>query len=135
MSTIKIMAGDLDTGAWDFVGMFGVAVMTKAITRDNPATGERYSFQRDVESVDALDSDRVKKLGGTLGWGVAGGAILGPLGAIGGMLLGGNKKEVTFTGILKDGRKFMAVTDDKTWKKILAAMFTAATSSRSLTES
>ena len=48
---------------------------------------------------------------------------LGPLGAIGGMLLGGNKKEVSFTAELDDGRKFMAVTDSKTWRKIAAALF------------
>ncbi len=62
-------------------------------------------------------------LTGTAGWGFVGLVALGPLGAIGGMLLGGNKKEVSFTAELDDGRKFMAVTDSKTWRKIAAALF------------
>ncbi len=45
------------------------------------------------------------------------------MGAIGGMLLGGNKKDVSFTAELDDGRRFMAVTDSKTWRKIAAALF------------
>ncbi len=66
---------------------------------------------------------KVKKLAGTAGWGFVGLVALGPLGAIGGMLLGGNKKEVSFTAELDDGRKFMAVTGSKTWRKIAAALF------------
>ncbi len=66
---------------------------------------------------------KVKKLAGTAGWGVVGLVALGPLGAIGGMLLGGNKKEVSFTAELDDGRRFMAVTDSKTWRKSAAAVF------------
>ena len=66
---------------------------------------------------------KVKTLAGTAGWGFVGLVALGPLGAIGGMLLGGNKKEVSFTAELDDGRKFMAVTDCKTWRKIAAALF------------
>ncbi len=65
----------------------------------------------------------LRLLAGTAGWGFVGLVALGPLGAIGGMLLGGNKKEVSFTAELDDGRKFMAVTDSKTWRKIAAAVF------------
>ncbi len=62
-------------------------------------------------------------LAATAGWGFVGLVALGPLGAIGGMLLGGNKKEVSFTAELDVGRKFVAVTDSKTWRKIAAAVF------------
>ena len=73
--------------------------------------------------MDLLTEEKVKKLAGTAGWGLAGGALLGPLGALGGVLLGGNKKEVAFACYLKDGRKFMATTSNKTWQSILAAKF------------
>ncbi|MEE9210366.1 MAG: hypothetical protein V3U23_07920 [Kiloniellales bacterium] len=66
---------------------------------------------------------KVRELAGTAGWGFVGLVALGPLGTIGGMLLGGNKKEVSFTAEVDDGRKFMAVTDSKTWRKIAAALF------------
>ena len=123
MSTIKIHAGDLDKGTWQFSGMFGSAIMTRPSTEKHMWKGETYNFSTEVESVDLLDEEKVKKLAGTAGWGLAGAALLGPLGAIGGILLGGNKKEVVFSCYFKDGRKFMATTDSKTWKKIMAVMF------------
>lgn len=121
--SIKIEAGDLDTGTWNFTSIFGSAIMTRPSTKLHPWKGEAYDFKTEVESVDLLDEEKVKKLAGTAGWGLAGAALLGPLGAIGGMLLGGNKKSVAFVCHLKDGRKFMATTDGGTWKKILAATF------------
>ncbi len=69
---------------------------------------------------------KVKKLAATAGWGFVGLVALGPLGAIGGMLPGGNKKQVSFTAELDDGRKFMAVTDSKARRKIAAALFERA---------
>jgi hypothetical protein len=121
--SIKVEAGDLDKGTWQFVGMFGAATMARSSTTKHMWKGETYSFAKDVESVDLLDEESVKKLAGTAAWGVAGAVLLGPLGAIGGMLVGGNKREVAFVCHLKDGQKFMAITDSGTWKKIIAATF------------
>ena len=96
---------------------------TRASTKAHIWKGETYSFSTDIENVELLDEEKVKKLTGTAGWGVAGAVLLGPLGAIGGILLGGNKKEVAFAAYMKDGKKFMATTDSKAWKKIMAAKF------------
>ncbi len=123
MSTIKVMAGDLDKGSWQFVGMFGAATMTRASTTKSLWKGESINLKTEAENIEQLNEEKVKKLAGTAGWGIAGAVLLGPLGAIGGMLLGGNKKEVAFACYLKDGRKFMATTDGKTWQKIAAARF------------
>lgn len=123
MAKIKIHAGDLDHGSWDFNGMFGSATMFRASTKDHMWKGETYNFGTDVEHVEALDEEKVKKFAGTAGWGLAGAVLLGPLGAIGGVLLGGNKKEVVFACYFKDGRKFMATTDSKTFTKISAILF------------
>lgn len=119
MSKIKVLAGDLDHGSWSF----SLGSMAKGSTALNTWKSECYTFKRDIESVESLDEEKVKKLAGTALWGVAGAALLGPLGAVGGMLIGGNTKEVSFAGRLKDGRTFLATTDAKTWKKIMAAMF------------
>ena len=123
MATVKVEAGDLDKGSWQFSGLFGAAIMTRASTKDHPWKGETINLEIDLESVEMLDEEKVKKLLGTAGWGVAGAVLLGPLGAIGGILLGGNKKEVAFAAYLKDGRKFMATTDGGTWKKLMAITF------------
>lgn len=123
MATIKVHAGDIDKGAWQFSGMFGTSIMTRASTSEHMWKGETYNFATDIELVEMLDEEKVKKLAGTAGWGLVGAALLGPLGAIGGILLGGNKKEVVFACYFKDGRKFMATTDSKTFTKISAALF------------
>ena len=123
MATVKVEAGDIDKGAWQYSGMFGTSILTRAITKDHPWKGETINLGLERERTELLDEEKVKKLAGTAGWGVAGAVLLGPIGAIGGMLLGGNKKEVAFAAYLKDGRKFMATTDGGTWKKLMAITF------------
>lgn len=118
---VKVVAGDINEGKWQFSGLLGQAIMTQP---------DAFSFKqhtvdlvRDADSLEQLTEEKVKKLAGTAGWGAAGAVLLGPVGAIGGILLGGNKKQVAFAAYLKDGRKFMATTDGKTWQKIQAARF------------
>ncbi|MDA7023362.1 hypothetical protein [Pseudomonas fragi] len=123
MATVKVEAGDIDKGAWQYSGMFGTSILTRASTKDHPWKGETINPGLELERTELLDEEKVKKLAGTAGWGVAGAVLLGPIGAIGGMLLGGNKKEVAFAAYLKDGRKFMATTDGGTWKKLMAITF------------
>lgn len=76
-----------------------------------------------VESVELASEDSVKRLGGTIGWGAVGGALLGPAGLLAGLLLGGRGKKVTFVVRFKDGRKLLATTDSKTFTKIQATAF------------
>jgi len=123
MSTIKVIAGDLDTGKWAFSNMLGQTSMSIPSTKEHLFKGERIDLAQELERVEQHTEESVKKLGGTAGWGLAGAALLGPLGAIGGMLLGGRGKEVLFAGYLKDGRKFLASTDGKTWAKLTALTF------------
>jgi hypothetical protein len=62
-----------------------------------------------VEIVTSTDNEK-RTYGGTLASGVLGYAILGPLGAIGGMLVGGKKDRVvsvTISCVLDDGRYFI----------------------------
>lgn len=123
MAAVKVEAGDIDKGAWQYSGMFGTAMLTRASTKDHPWKGETINLGQELERIELLDEEKVKKLAGTAGWGVAGAVLLGPIGAIGGILIGGNKKEVAFAAYLKDGRKFMATTDGGTWKKLMAITF------------
>lgn len=118
MAVVKVVAGDLTNGKWQYGGIFSPTSISK---------GESIDLKTQTESIEPLNAEKVKKLAGTAGWGIAGAALLGPLGAIGGMLLGGNKTEVAFSCTLKDGRQFMATTDGKTWQKIMAATFNRRT--------
>ena len=124
MAVIKVVAGDLREGKWHFSAIFDNLLMSYTDPSGfSIMPDEVIKLVHDVERVEVLTEEKVKKLAGTAGWGVAGAVLLGPLGAVGGLLLGGNKKEVAFAGYLNDGRKFMATTDGKTWQKIQAARF------------
>lgn len=120
MGKIKVVAGDIDQGSWNYSRLLGA--ITTCYTKEHPWAGETYSFG-DMEKVEEMDKEKVKKLSGSLGWGIVGAALFGPLGALGGLLLGGHKEEVVFCASLKNGKQFLAVTDGKTWKKIMAARF------------
>jgi len=61
-------------------------------------------------------------VGGTAGWGIAGGALLGPVGLLAGLLLGGRGKNITFVCRFNDGRKILATTDEQTFAKIKTAV-------------
>jgi hypothetical protein len=120
MSTFQVHAGDFPKGK-------GSAIFTALTFPWNPAEsfwgGGETVLMSQLESAELASEDAVKRLGGTVGWGVAGAVLLGPLGLLAGLLVGGRGKDVTFIGVHKDGRKFLATTDSKTFTKISAALF------------
>ena len=117
MARITIHAGDFTKGDGAF--NFGSFVLKNEyhtwIGETNPVT--------DLASVDIASEERVKKVGGTIGWGAAGMLLLGPVGLLAGLLLGGKQNEVTFVAQFKDGRKLLATTDSGTYKQFMAAVF------------
>jgi hypothetical protein len=76
-----------------------------------------------IESLDVATEENLKKMGGSIGWGLVGGLALGGVGAIAGLLAGGRSKEVTFICKFKDGRKFLGKCDSKIFTNIQAACF------------
>lgn len=119
MSKLNIIAGDLDKGAYeiphDLLGR--EIIMRKQFSLD------KIDLAKKLDRVEMHTKESIKKISGTAGWGLVGLALLGPLGAIGGMLIGGRGKEVCFAAYLKDGKKFLATTDGKTYQKIAATVF------------
>lgn len=83
-----------------------------------------------IERIEVVTEENKKKILGSAGWGVTG-AVLGGLIAapvalaagLAGILKGGRTKEICFACYLKDGKKFMAVADSKTYQKIMALTF------------
>jgi hypothetical protein len=119
MAVIKVLAGDFLPGNADY-SWGSITLLTEG--KGFFADSHNISIN-ELESIDIATEDSVKKLGGTVGWGVAGAALLGPAGLLAGLLLGGKKKEVTFVAKFNDGRKFMGTSDSKTYAKLLAAAF------------
>jgi hypothetical protein len=119
MSTITIHAGDFDKGKAIFKGDYiGLPIKPGQgfANRDRLPIAE-------MEEIDTASEESVKRVGGTVGWGLAGAAVLGPAGLLAGLLLGGRKKEVTFVARFTDDRKMMATTDSKTYAKLVASVF------------
>lgn len=118
MAKIQIHAGDFTEGK-GHQAQFGSFTL---LTKEHSWVGETISF-KELEEVSLANEDSVKRIGGTIGWGVAGAVVLGPVGLLAGLLLGGRGKSVTFVARFKDGRKMLATTDSKTYTKIQAAVF------------
>lgn len=117
MAKVTVHAGDFLKGT----GSFGMGCFTLK-TKPEQFVGETILVSK-LASVEPASEERVKKVLGTVGWGAAGALMLGPLGLLAGVLIGGNKKEVTFIATFKDGRKLLATTDSKSFTKMQAAVF------------
>ena len=76
----------------------------------------------EVDTIEMASQENVTRIGGAIGWGVAGAALLGPVGLLAGLIKSGGT-DVTFVCKLKDGRKFLAVAPSKVWADLTAATF------------
>lgn len=117
MASIEVHAGDFRKGAGAVTSETFIL-----LTDEHPWVGEKIPLY-DLEMVDVASEESVKKLGGTLGWGAAGGLLLGPVGLLAGLLVGGRKKQVTFVARFRDGRKLLATTDSSTFTTLQAELF------------
>jgi len=118
LGLIEVHAGDFAVGKHNhqFLGdCFHMKVAGRFRKERIPTT--------QVSEVVMATEEEVKRLGGTVGWGVAGAALLGPVGLLAGLLAGGRGKDVTFVCKFKDGRKFLGTARSKTYTKILATQF------------
>lgn len=109
MGQIKIHAGDFATNR---KGSFGLGCFSMPDADDIWAVKMHTYTAKDVEELAAASEENVKRLGGTVGWGVTGAVLLGPVGLLAGLLAGGRKKEVTFVVKFKDGKKALCSADN-----------------------
>lgn len=116
----KVHAGDFATNrkAIFTSGMFSMP------DKDDIWAWKMHRYMaNDVEEIAQASEENVKRIGGTIGWGAAGGLILGPVGLLAGLLAGGRKKEVTFIVKFKDGKKALCTADNKIYTKMMASQF------------
>jgi hypothetical protein len=109
MATIKIHAGDFKKQHADF--SFGDLSI---FTASHPIMGE-HNRQKSLIEIQIATENNIKKMGGTIGWGVTGALILGPVGLLAGLLLGGKKKEINFIAKFSDDKTFLGTTNNKTF--------------------
>lgn len=118
MATIKLHAGDWGKGE----AIYAFGQLSLPLPGGNGIRFDRIN-ERALTLVEQASEENVKRIGGTVGWGVVGATLLGPVGLLAGLLLGGKGKEITFVGQFKDGKKFLGTTDPKTFTKLKAATF------------
>lgn len=116
MAKVVVHAGDWPKGTGRFV------LDAFALPKSEWGGFEGISAS-ELATIDLATEDSVKRIGGTVGWGVVGGALLGPVGLLAGLLAGGRGKDVTFVAVFKDGRKFLGTTDSKAFTRMKAATF------------
>jgi hypothetical protein len=112
MAKIKVLAGDFLQGD----GEYRSGTIT-LVTPLFPWPGVSLK-QTDIRFVEIASEASSTKMDDALGLGLAGALMLGPMGAAAGLMFAGEQKEITFLATLKDGRKLLAATDDKTYQKI-----------------
>lgn len=76
-----------------------------------------------LSDLEIATEENVKKLAGTIGWGIAGVAVFGLAGAVAGLIAGGRKKEITFIAKFEGGKRLFATTDKKTYTQLQASIF------------
>lgn len=76
-------------------------------------------------SLEIASEAAVKRAGGTIGWGLAGAAVLGPVGLLAGLIAGGKGSDVTFIASFDDGSSILCKADRKSFEKIHAKAFDA----------
>lgn len=119
MAKLKILAGDIKPGTHK---------LKKTIWSDKPIFKIPVGFlglstldlHKEIESVELQTEESVRSISKTLGWAGVGTLLAGPVGALLGAYAGGSVKEVLFLVHLKDGRKFLGTTDQKTYQHLLA---------------
>lgn len=113
MAKIKVLAGDFLQGD----GEYRAGTIT-LVTSLCPWPG--VSLKRtDISHMEIASEASSTRMEDALGLGLAGALVAGPVGAAAGVMFAGEQKEVTFLATLKDGRKLLAATDDKTWETLV----------------
>jgi hypothetical protein len=114
---VRVLGGDIPTGLWDFNG----GMMTP-----DPTTGRSdvVALMGEIEKLQIQTEESVRDVAKTLGFTLAGGLLLGglvggPVGAAVGFFAAGKRKEVCLLCVLKDGRKFLAVVDQRIYQQML----------------
>jgi hypothetical protein len=107
-SRVKVIGGDVPEGEWEYK----MGILWGAF--------EQIEMSSQLKSVTPQTEESVKKLPEMVGWGLAGAVILGPLGAVAGAMMGGNRKQMCALIELHDNRKFIATMDSKIYQELLA---------------
>ena len=112
---------DVHTGAFAGKEVTFVPIKGFTVGYENIGPSPEKIAADQIKELTVINEEDVQHMAASLGMGTAGLLLLGPIGAAAGVLTGGKKKKVTFTCTLKDERKFLGTTDNKTYTDLISA--------------
>jgi len=129
MAQIVVLGGEILAGKWSTSYLF-VDTFPDVTIMDGKEP-KRMDLNA-IKAAELVDQEEIKSIASAAGWGLAAGLVAGVLtgglgllvGGVAGVMAKGQRKEITFSCELEDGRKFLAATDPQTWKKILGILMT-----------
>lgn len=110
----EMLAGDFSKGVVNFVGNE---------VRISAGLHGEMRMANEISSIAIATEETIKKTGGTIGWGLAGAAVLGPVGLLAGLVVGGKKTEVTFIMVFDDGKKLLGRCEKSTFNELMKLTF------------
>ncbi|MBL4701188.1 MAG: hypothetical protein JKX85_08010 [Phycisphaeraceae bacterium] len=114
LGKFKIIAGDFRK---DIGGQFVANTLILHKIGGWGVHSENYDVSQ-IEEIEAVSQDNERKTGSTIGWGVAGALVAGPLGALAAGYVGGKKDEVTFICRFFDGEEFVSIMKKGLYAKL-----------------
>ena len=125
---MKILGSDWRTGAHAGfrIGLFG---KPKWLSMPGKFLRERINFDK-IAAIEHITQENQASIGGALGWGAAGAALLGPVGLVAGVMLGGKKERRIMALRFIDGRSVLLECPSKEFKWLLGLAHSAQHGSR-----
>ena len=122
MARYKLLAGDFMGAPERRVDFFFRAFILPDPKHKWLPKNVSYSINQ-VKTLEQVTEHNQVKVLGAAGWGTAGALALGPIGLLAGLVLGGRGQTVVFAVEFTDGKRALIQTDQKGWKKVIAARF------------
>lgn len=117
---ITLHAGDLGTGPAQLDGPELVAL------KPGTPTALRRRTLHDLAELEILTEHSAKRLTGTLAMGLAGGAVFGGIGALGGLIIGaGNRHTITLVARFANGQQALLTADPASYTALQAVLMQA----------
>lgn len=87
-------------------------IKTEMLRNMSKEEREQYNLDNTIDYTIIVSEDSKKSLSSAVARGAIGGALLGPVGLVGGAISGKNKAKTTFTVVYKSGRREILTVDN-----------------------
>lgn len=113
---MNVIAGDYEKTA--IITTF-LSTITLSFYKDIIRKTEEVDLTKNLAAIEILTQENKTSIASKAGYGIIGSIALGPVGALAGLLAGGNKTKIFFTITIADGRQFVVEGKVEDYKKLL----------------